>query len=99
MKKTISKLTVDAAGQLYSQGITGGWNKVAEMLTAAGHVNSSGGYLHGQALCSATLADPQWAHLRKNKAFGSQKRQLIEQAILSAGYSKVDADKILQCIP
>jgi len=91
--------TIDEAASLYSKGIKGGWNKVAEELTAKGHKPWHGTYIHGQAICSEVLADPRYAHLRKNRRFGTGARDLIEKAILNSGYTQADADAILKNIP
>ncbi len=94
-----TKEVIDKAGNLYSQGIKGGWNKVAEILTAQGYTNNSGGYIHGQAICSSVLEDSDWSHLRKNRLFSTEKRLLIAKAIEAEGVDQDVLTRIMRRIP
>ena len=94
----ITKTTIDLAGKLYSEGIEGGWNKVAEILNEQGHKNGNS-YIHGNALCSLVLKDPQWQHLRKNRVFSTNKRILIAEALTAEGITVDIVTRIMRRIP
>lgn len=91
-----SKETIDRAAELYTSIPEGGWNKVAELLTQEGYTSISGGYIHGIPLCSEVINTPEYSHLRKHKAFSSEKRILIAKAIEAEGIDQETLTRIMK---